>query len=119
MASTPLGRKVDPRRELAPVTPEALLQHLAAGEIVMTTAEAWQRVRDQFEVIEEHDTGVAGSLLILRGPGGLCAVEEPRPDERILRPLEDAAAAAALVRERMAAYEKMWDGCGVKIDYRS
>jgi len=49
--------------------------------------------------------------------GVLAAVEQPRPDERVVRALGDAEAVRAFVHARMEKYERMWDGCGCRIDY--
>ncbi|UCC82757.1 MAG: hypothetical protein JSW46_17585 [Gemmatimonadota bacterium] len=37
--------------------------------------------------------------------------------ERVLRRLSDAEEAGHFVKDRLEAYERMWDGCGCKIDY--
>jgi hypothetical protein len=35
----------------------------------------------------------------------------------VIRRLADEAAAARFVADRLATYERMWDGCGCRIDY--
>jgi hypothetical protein len=44
---------------------------------------------------------------------------EQRPGDPtlLLRKLAGSAAANALVYERLASHERMWDGCGCKVDY--
>ncbi len=94
-----------------------LLQRLAEEEIVPLTAAEWQEVRDAFEVVERHPTLLAGELVVVHSDAGLLAVEEPRAGERVVRRLGDAAAMRAFVKERLDTYERMWDGCGCKVDY--
>lgn len=38
-------------------------------------------------------------------------------DARVARFLGGPDAADAFVQKRMEEYERMWDGCGVKVDY--
>lgn len=94
-----------------------LLDRLARGEIVQLSREDWQQSAHRFEVVEEHDTMLRGTLRVARGPAGLVAIEEPSPAERVVRPLGSQDAARSFVADRLATYERMWDGCGCKVDY--
>jgi len=96
---------------------DAASKRLAAGEIIEVSEKDWQELADRLRVLETHDAGVSGELLLTRGPTGLVAVEQPGPGRRVLRPLPDRRAAERFVRERLETYERMWDGCGCKIDY--
>jgi hypothetical protein len=96
-----------------------LLDRLSAGEILLLDRTEWESVRPAFEVVEEHDTCMSGMLLVVRSAAGLAAVEQPQPDQRTVRPLADMAAARAFVDDRLETYDRMWDGCGCKIDYTS
>ena len=55
--------------------------------------------------------------MVVRVGEELVAVEAPSRGARVARVLGSAADAQAFVRKRMAEYERMWDGCGVKVDY--
>jgi len=90
---------------------------LDAGRVVRVGADDWTSIAQAFPEVERHATGVAGDLLIVGTGAGLAAVERPTDQERVIRPLGDAAAARAFVDERLAQYERMWEGCGCRIDY--
>ena len=60
---------------------------------------------------------VSGSILLIRRPKpgaakqtGWAIVEEPEPKIRVVRPLDSEKEARALIADRLAAYERMWDG---------
>jgi hypothetical protein len=72
---------------------------------------------ERFPVVERHATQLAGDLLVVRVGKDLAAVEAPSRDARVARLLGGAAEAQAFVRKRMEEYERMWDGCGVKVEY--
>ncbi len=85
--------------------------------VVALSESEWNAVAGGFEVAERHDTLVAGDLLVVRWTGGLAAVEEPGPGRRVVRRLDGLAGARNFVAGRLATYERMWDGCGCKVDY--
>ena len=90
---------------------------LRQGKIVILSSEEWQRFSVLFRVLEIHETGVAGQLVVLRGPTGIAIKEESKSGEFVVRPLDDEKKAEEFVQNRMSTYERMWDGCGCKIDY--
>jgi hypothetical protein len=68
--------------------------------------------------LEEQETGFSGKISTLQHGAGLVVVmEEPRPEERVLRPMPSVESAEEFVAERMKTYDRMWDGCGCRIDY--
>ncbi len=95
--------------------PDRLASRLGRGEVVPVRAEDWDALAGGFQVVESHDTGLAGELLLARHPRRgrqrrWVLIEEPDPDERVVRPLADEATARALIADRLATYERMWDG---------
>jgi hypothetical protein len=99
------------------MTADELNRRLRSERIVPMPAAQWADLADKFEEIQRHDTLVAGHLLIVRGEAGLAAVEQPSPDERVVRLLSDEEEAHRFVADRLEQYERMWDGCGCKVDY--
>lgn len=99
------------------MTREELNRRLRDERIVAMPAADWAELSEACEVVERHATMVAGELLIVRWDDCLAAVEQPAPGERVMRRLSGAEEARQFVEERLEAYERMWDGCGCKIDY--
>jgi hypothetical protein len=99
------------------MTAEELDRRLRSERIVPLSVSQWDELAANFEELERHDTLVAGHLLIIRSPSGLAAVEQPSPSERVVRLLSDEQQARRFVQDRLEAYERMWDGCGCKVDY--
>lgn len=63
------------------------------------------------------DTCLAGWIRILSLDGRIVVQEETPDRESILQRLDSMSAAAAFVDRGLADYERMWNGCGYKIDY--
>ncbi|MDH3290524.1 MAG: hypothetical protein OEO20_04280 [Gemmatimonadota bacterium] len=94
-----------------------LTERLRTERILAVAAEAWHALADQFDEIERHATGIAGDLVIIRTPAGLAAVEQPNSTQRVMRLLTGDIEVRQFVRQRTEQYERMWDGCGCKVDY--
>ena len=100
-----------------PMTSEELNLRLASDRIVRLSIDEWEAAAPSLEEVERHDTFIAGDLILVRTDHDLAAVEEPKSSERVVTRLGDAATADAFVKERLSDYERMWDGCGCRIDY--
>ena len=92
-------------------------EKLAAGGTVPLSASEWNALSPLFPEVERHNTQLAGDLIIVGTEDGLVAVEAPSRDARVARLLGGPDEARAFVTKRMDEYERMWDGCGVKVDY--
>ena len=99
------------------MTPDALIRRIATESIVALELAEWEQVRGALTEVERHPTYIAGDLVIMRDDRGLLAVEEPDSRTRVLRRLGGEADAHRFVRDRLDTYERMWDGCGCKVDY--
>jgi hypothetical protein len=94
-----------------------LVQRLGRGELVVLNESQWARLANSCDIIEQIDTKIAGDLLLVRCDAILAAIECPRSGERVVRPVADLAVARRFIAERLAAYDRIWDGCGCRIDY--
>ena len=99
------------------MTEQEFIEKIQGGGTVPLSREEWESVSDAFEVVERHNTQLAGDLLIIRVGGGLAALEAPSRDARVARLLGGEEEARAFVGRRLEEYERMWDGCGVKVEY--
>ena len=90
---------------------------MEAGGTVPLSRQEWEAVADSFPVVERHNTQLAGDLLIVELGDGFGAVEAPSREARVARALGGLEDVRRFVEKRMEEYERMWDGCGVKVDY--
>ena len=87
-----------------------LVARLAKGEIVRMSLAAWEKAASAFIMVESFATGLAGDIRLVRRDTDWAIVEDPTPAERVIRPLRDEKSARAFIADRLAAYERMWDG---------
>ena len=98
---------------------KTLAERLLNEPIITLSADDWTAIADRFEVLERHSTSIGGDLLIVRGDSLLAAVEQPAPGETVVRRLADRDEVHSFVEQRLQEYDRMWDGCGCRIDYYS
>jgi len=92
-------------------------ERVGAGGTVPLSASEWEAISAHFPEVQRHNTQLAGDLLIVRMGEEMVAVESPSREARVARLLGSPEAARAFVDRRMEEYERMWDGCGVRVDY--
>jgi hypothetical protein len=98
------------------VTTDEILARVRGQGIVTLEVAEWARIQGAFQEVERHATFIAGDLVIARDGDGLVAVEEPSPARRVIRRLAPQEV-RAFVQDRLDTYERMWDGCGCKVEY--
>ncbi len=86
--------------------------------IVVLDQEDLGKLLDDSDTIRAENTCVAGLIRILSLEGRLLVQEQTPEGEVLIRRLGSREAAEQFVEHRLAAYERMWDGCGCKINYQ-
>ena len=99
------------------LTAKEFQKKVALGGAVPLSANEWNELAPHFRVVERHNTQLAGDILIIRLNGEYAAIEQPSRDARVARLLMGQEEVNAFVERRLSEYERMWDGCGVKVDY--
>lgn len=100
------------------MTPMGILDGLGRGQVLMITEQELDILLEEAKLIREKDTFVSGLIRVLEYHGSIFIQEYTDRNEVALRKGESVEAAEKFVEDRLKVYEKMWDGCGCKIDYR-
>jgi hypothetical protein len=69
------------------------------------------------EVLRQDNTCVAGWIRILSVDGAILVQEETPDGNALARRMASIEDANSFVDNRLGTYERMWDGCGCKINY--
>ena len=96
---------------------EKLLEKLGDTSRVGLSPDELAGLLETAELVREEDTCISGMIriILLRD---IVLVQEETPDREIvvrIRPTREAA--EEFVDRRLETYERMWDGCGCKVDY--
>lgn len=84
--------------------------------IIISEAEL-NELLNPLRIVYEQDTRLRDFIRILRIGNHFYLQEKTNKGEIIIRQFDNEADALKLVNERMEIYDKMWDGCGCKINY--
>lgn len=69
------------------------------------------------QILIEEDTLISDKIRLLKIKNDLIIQEKSNKDEFIIRYSITKNDAEKFITERMSIYNKMWDGCGCKVDY--
>lgn len=78
-----------------------------------------QKLLLKSKVIAEKETYISDKIRILSLNESIFIQETTNKQEIIVRRMKNLSEAENLVQQRIEIYDKMWDGCGCKVDYYS
>ncbi len=74
---------------------------------------------EESEILAENDTLISDKIRLLKFDNNLFIQEKSDRDEYLIRKINSAEEADEFIKSRMEIYDRMWDGCGCKVDYYS
>lgn len=86
------------------------------GPALEIGAEDLDTLMETARVIRE-EAGMTGRLRALEFDGRILVQERTGTGQAVLRSVRSAEAALAFIDDRLERYDRMWDGCGCRIDY--
>ncbi len=69
------------------------------------------------QIIVEKDTLISDKIRLLKHNNQLILQEKTTKDEYLIRMVKSVEEGEELIKQRMEIYDRMWDGCGCKVDY--
>jgi hypothetical protein len=99
------------------VDPRDLIEGVEERKVLSLGPGDLPRLLEITETIRAEDTRLSGWIRILSLNGRVLLQEETPDGEVLLRRLASRTSAERFVERRLADYERMWDGCGCRIDY--
>jgi hypothetical protein len=96
---------------------DEIIREISEKPVLKIDREELTAILEEAEVIRSEDTALAGWIRILSIAAQVVVQEETPERDVLIRRFASVDAANKLVDERLADYERMWDGCGCKIDY--
>jgi hypothetical protein len=95
-----------------------LIAKVKRRPFVSITREDLASLLQSATTLRADDTLLAGWIRILSFGETIIVQEETPEGEILLRQMPSQEEADKLVQERLATYERMWDGCGCQINYK-
>jgi hypothetical protein len=79
--------------------------------------EELEKLLSHSETIIEKDTHISDKIRLLKLGNDLIIQEKTSKDELLIRIVKTKKEAEDLIDQRLEIYDKMWDGCGCKVNY--
>lgn len=96
---------------------QEVVTELRQQALISVDRDALGDLLEAAEVLRQDDTCVAGWIRILSIDGVIVIQEETPNGHVLIRRMPSVEHARRFVEYRLGSYERMWDGCGCKIDY--
>ena len=97
--------------------PDIITNAFEDRRFLIISSEDLERILGEAELLEEIDTSLNKTIRLLQYHGRRIFPEYSFDGDIVVRPMESREAADALVQSRLDTYERMWDGCGCKINF--
>ena len=96
---------------------DALLEKLGEASRLGLSPDELASLLEEADLVREEDTCISGMIRILRLRNTILVHEETPEREIVIRIRPTVEAEEEFVAGRLDTYERMWDGCGCKVDY--
>jgi hypothetical protein len=97
--------------------PPTIISSLEERNPLVISAQDLEKILEKAVLLDEVDTCLNKTIRLLEYDDELLLQEYSFDGDIILRKMESREAADALVQARLETYERMWDGCGCKINF--
>lgn len=96
-----------------------LISQMENQAVLSVGREDFNALLEVSDTIRAADTCLAGLIRVISFEHEIVIQEETPNGEVLLRKADSKEAADQFVDDRLAVYERMWDGCGCKVDYHN
>ena len=96
---------------------EKILSTAKKNKYFLINREELEKLLLQSETIIEKDTHISDKIRLLKLDDDLIIQEKTTKDELLIRMVKTKKEAEELIEQRLEIYDKMWDGCGCRVDY--
>jgi len=101
------------------MTIAALIDELKGKGILVVNSESLEMLLAGTKLVSEKDTLISGLIRIFKFKEYFITQESTPKGEIVLRIFNTLHDAEELVKDHLEVYDRMWDGCGCKINYYS
>jgi hypothetical protein len=94
-----------------------IIKDLSANSKIFLPFDELDNILSFSKIILEQNTLISDFIRILAIDNLIVVQEKTNKNEILLHHFKDEAKARDFVNERLDTYERMWDGCGCKVNY--
>lgn len=96
---------------------DKIVSELKEKKYLSISKEELSELLSNSKILIERDTFISDKIRLLKYEDELIIQEKSTKDELLIRSINSKKEAEEFINQRLEIYEKMWDGCGCKVDY--
>jgi hypothetical protein len=96
---------------------EKIISTAKKNKYSIINKEELDKLLSQSQILVEKDTHISDKIRLLKLDNDLIIQEKTTKDELLIRFVKSKKEAEDLIGQRLEIYDKMWDGCGCKVNY--
>jgi len=96
---------------------ERIISSIKKKKYLMISEPELNELLSHSKMIIEEDTYISDKIRLFEFEDDLIIQEKTTKDEYLLRVMKTKKEAEEFIKERLDIYNRMWDGCGCKVDY--
>jgi hypothetical protein len=96
---------------------ESIIEKARKSRYVKLSESELENLLSASQILQDKETNISDTIRLLKFNGELLIQEKTDKDEFIVRLMKTKEEADYFIKERLEIYDKMWDGCGCKVDY--
>jgi hypothetical protein len=96
---------------------ERILSSIKKKKYLMISEPELNELLSHSKMMIEENTYISDKIRLLECNHKLLLQEKTTKDEYLLRVMKTKKEAEEFIKQRLEIYNRMWDGCGCKVDY--
>ena len=97
--------------------PETIIDEAKEKKYQLISEETLNFLLSDSEILIEKDTLISDKIRLLKFEDNFLIQEKSNKDELLIRLMKSKKEGEDFINSRMEIYDKMWDGCGCKVEY--
>jgi len=99
------------------MSPEKIIEATKKKKYSIITEEDFKELLSHSIIVIEKDTHISDKIRLLIFKDETLIQEKSTKDEFIIRLMKSKKEAEEFIQQRLDTYDRMWDGCGCKVEY--
>jgi hypothetical protein len=96
---------------------ESIIKKASKSKYVKLSDSELKNLLSVSELLQEIDTCISDKIRLLKFGDEFIIQERSTEQEIIIRPVSTEKEAEDFIKQRLEIYDRMWDGCGCKVNY--
>ena len=95
----------------------SILKKTSKNKYVILSESELKSLLSRCKLLQEKETHISDKIRLLKCNEELIIQEKSNKNELLIRLMKTKKEADDFIKERLETYDRMWDGCGCRVDY--